>query len=73
MGVKTDAVQHSFYLEYSCETLVSIYQVTRRRITEKNNIQIVDKSLEIRRRKRMEKISWTDRMRTEEVLHGVKE
>jgi uncharacterized FAD-dependent dehydrogenase len=42
-----------------------------------SNIQIVtwlyDKGLEMRCRRRMEKISWADRVRTEEVLHRVKE
>ena len=81
MGVKTDSVQHSFYLEEGDRMFLRNVGFDLPSDTashhRQSNIQIVtwlnDKSLEMRCRGRMEEISWTDRVRTEEVLHGVTE
>jgi hypothetical protein len=81
MGVKTDSVQHSFYLEEGDRMFLRNVGFDLPSDTashhRQSNIQIVtwlnDKSLEMRCRGRMEGISWTDRVRTEEVLHGVTE
>jgi hypothetical protein len=79
MGVKTDAVQRSFYLEGDRLLPRNVgFDLPSNTASHhrQSNIQIVtwlyDKSLEMRRRRTMEKISWPDRVRTEEVLHGVK-
>jgi len=81
MGVKTDAVQHSFCLEERDRMFLRNVGFDLPSSTashhRKSIIHIVtwpcDKSVEMWCRRRMEKISWTDRARSAEVLHGVKE
>jgi hypothetical protein len=81
MGVKTESVQHPFYLEEGDRMSLRDVGFDLPSDTashhRQSNIQIVtwlnDKSPERRCRRRMEKISWTDRVRTEEVLHRVEE
>jgi len=81
MGVKTDAVQHSFCLEERDRMFLRNVGFDLPSNTashhRKGIIHIVtwlcDKSVEMWCRRRMEKISWTDRVISAVVLHGVKE
>jgi len=80
MGVKTDAVQHSFHLEGDRMFLRNVgfdLPINTASHHTQSNIQIFtwlyDKSVEMWCWRRMEKSSWTDRVRTAEVVDRVKE